>query len=87
MGAKSNSEQQFILVAVKGTHHEPVKEGVVTIVQSERTRLKKEPAWKGWLFQVRTPEGYKAVPILKVKRKNHVPQQQWRIPPLEETML
>lgn len=62
-------EKTFVLVAVKGNHHQPVKEGVVKFVQSERTKLKASGNWTGWLFQIRTKEGYKNVPILKRKLK------------------
>ena len=55
-------DRTFVLVAVKGTIHRPIVEGVVKFVQSQRTLLKQN--WKGWKLQVRTIEGYKAKPIL-----------------------
>lgn len=75
MGAKTNPEEQFVLVAIKGAHHEPVKEGAIGIIQTERTKLKKSGNWRGWVFQVRRPDAYKALPILPPKRKK---KKDWR---------
>ncbi len=70
-------EATFVLVAVKGKTHQPVKEGIVTIVQAERTKLQSSASWTGWIFQIRTPAGYKAVPILpkdyKKKKAQYIP--------------
>lgn len=82
----ANSGDQFILVAIKGSHHRPVKgPAIIQIIASERGKLKKEPQWRGWEFQVRDPEAYKAMPILeskngsalnKVKKKQQQPTWQ-----------
>lgn len=56
--------ETFVLVAVKGTMHKPIIEGVVKFIQSQRSSLLKSGNWKGWKLQVRTKEGYKNVPIL-----------------------
>lgn len=66
-----NSNKVFVLVAVKGTYHKPIKTGVVKFIQSLRKDLKKSGNWKGWLLQVRTEDGYKAVPILTPKIKSN----------------
>lgn len=68
-------EKTFVLVAVKGTHHHPLGTGVVTVIQSLRKKFKDSGNWKGWLLQVRTEAGYKAVPILKKKIKQPIINQ------------
>ena len=55
-------QEQFILVAVKGTMHRPIVEGVMSFVQSQRTKLKGD--WIGWKLQVRRKSAYKNKPIL-----------------------
>lgn len=54
--------EQFILVAVKGTMHRPIIEGLVAFVQSQKTKVKHN--WKGWKLQVRRKEAYFKHPIL-----------------------
>jgi len=55
---------QLILVAVKGEHHQPILgPAIAEIIQTAKTRLKSN--YKGWILQVRTPQGYKNVPVLR----------------------
>lgn len=73
----SSADKKLVLVAIKGLHHQPVKEGIRMIVAAEMAKLQKEEAWRGWYFQIRTPDGYKAVPILpkdyKKKKVQYIP--------------
>lgn len=62
--------EQFILVAVRGTTHRPIIEGLVNFVQSQRTIAKKSGNWRGWKLQVRRKENYLKHPILVKKIKN-----------------
>ena len=43
--------------------------GDVRICQSKKMAFSKEAQWKKGFFQIRTPEGFKAVPILIKKFK------------------
>ena len=61
--------KKFLLVAIGFGQNKIVKEGTVQIVQAEKSKLKKEKQWKGYTFQVRTPEGYAAVKVLPEKSK------------------
>ena len=61
--------KKFLLVAIGLGQNKVVKEGTVEIVQSEKSKLKKLPQWKGYKFEVRTPEGYAAVKVLPKKIK------------------
>ncbi len=65
-------DETFLLVAIKGSSTRVVKEGVIKIIQGEKSKLKKDYNWKGWIFQVRTPEGYKKVKILIDKKTGEV---------------
>jgi hypothetical protein len=73
----------FVLVAIKGKMHQVVKEGSISFCQSQRTIFKGDRNWKGWTFQVRNKEAYKATPILTKKVKAitksgyHNPQRQY----------
>ncbi len=58
----------YLLVAVLGTQTQIVKQGVIQLVQSEKTKLQKEVQWKRYTFQVRTPGGYKAIKIWNPKK-------------------
>jgi len=59
--------KQFILVAIKGEHHQPILgPAIAEIIQTAKTRLKSN--YKGWILQVRTIQGYKAKPILTSDR-------------------
>lgn len=61
--------EKFLLVSVFGSITKIVKEGHIAIIQAEKSKLKKLPQWRKFIFQVRTPEGYKAVKILMEKGK------------------
>ncbi len=56
--------ETFLLVSVFGTQTKIVKEGPIQLIQAEKKKLSKEPQWRKFSFQIRTPEGYKAVKIL-----------------------
>jgi hypothetical protein len=55
--------ETLLLVAVKGTRSQIIKEGIASILTTEGKKLKKETAWKGYYFQLRSKDGYKAKPI------------------------
>ncbi len=57
----------FYLVAIGLGQNKIVKEGSIGLIQSEKTKLQKEQAWKNYYFQIRTPEGYKAIKVLTKK--------------------
>ena len=57
----------FLLVSVYGTQTKIEKEGPIQLIQFEKTRLQKEPSYKKYYFQVRTPEGYRHIKILTKK--------------------
>ncbi len=59
----------LLLIAVKGERTQEVFRGYVGLVQNKKKELKNEPQWRGYKWQIRTPEGYKAVPILYSKLK------------------
>lgn len=61
-------DDQFVLVAVKGKVHTPLKEGIVKFVQACRSQLKRSGNWKGWKLQVRRKAAYLAKPILEEKK-------------------
>lgn len=48
-----------------GKVHEIKRSPSVQVIQTERTKLKKQPQYKSGRFEVRTSEGLKAKPILK----------------------
>ena len=69
-------EQQMILIAIKGSHHEQIfGPCIVQVAQWKKKLLSKEIQWKNWIFQVRTIPGYKAVPILQKKSKLITPKK------------
>lgn len=57
----------FLLVSVYGTQTKVEREVPITIIQAEKTRLQKEPQYRKYYFQVRTPEGYKHIKVLTKK--------------------
>ncbi len=63
------TEKKFLLIAIGLGQNKIVKEGGIKVVQSEKTRLQKEAAWKKYIFQVRTPEGYAAIKVYDPKNK------------------
>jgi hypothetical protein len=64
--------KQLIIVAVKGKMHKQIfGPALVSVIASERKRLKDSGNWKGWLLQIRTPAGYKEVQILTKKPKTY----------------
>jgi hypothetical protein len=64
----NTTEKQFILIAIKGTHHKPVfGPAIAKVVASEKKKLSCSGNWNGWIFQIRNPEAYKSVPILNQK--------------------
>lgn len=62
-------QETLLLVAVKGTNARPIKEGIASILTAEAHRMKKESAWKGYYFQLRRKEAFKAKPIYPKGRK------------------
>ncbi len=59
---------QLILVAVRGTFTQIVfGPALPAIIGIEKAKLIKSGNWKGFTFQSRTIEGYKAVKILSDK--------------------
>jgi hypothetical protein len=85
--ANSDDNQQFILVAIKGKHHRPVcGPAVIKIIGAQRSSLTKQPQWRGYTFQIRTPDGYRAVPILEknnssgtlIKARKHAAEPTWQ---------
>ena len=56
-------QQPFFLVAVKGNKATVIKEGMPAILTKEGRRLKKEPQYRGYYFQLRSAQGFKAKPI------------------------
>jgi len=62
--------EQMILVAIKGQRTQIVAGPLpVGIIQAKKKLLAKEIQWKGYTFQVRTEDGYKAVKIYVKKPK------------------
>lgn len=57
----------FLLVSILGKQTQIVKEGSIGLIQSTKKKHEKEPQWKNYKFQVRTPEGYKHIRILANK--------------------
>ena len=56
----------FILTAIGyGQVKEVYRNSSVTLIQAEKKRLQALSNWKGYKFEVRTPEGFKAKKILK----------------------
>lgn len=55
--------ETLLLVAVKGTKAQILKEGIASVLTSEGKKLKKETQWKGYYFQLRSRDGFKAKPI------------------------
>lgn len=63
-------QKQLIIVAVKGKMHQQIfGPALAPVIAIQRKSLKDSGNWKGWLLQIRTPAGYKAVPILTKKLK------------------
>ncbi len=65
----TQTDQTFLLVSILGTRTNIEAQGNIGLVQSTKKRLSKEPQWKKFKFQVRTPEGYKHVKILTDKKQ------------------
>lgn len=61
--------KKMYLVAIRGKQTQIVKEGIITIIQSEKKKLEKLPQWKGYIFQVRNVDAYKNWPIYDPKHK------------------
>lgn len=64
---EQKTNEQFLLVAVGLGKTQIVKQGPIGLIQAEKSRLQKEPQWRNFFFQVRTPAGYAAVKILTKK--------------------
>ncbi len=63
-------EKTFLLVAIFGANAPRIiAQGSAAHVQAIRTKIKGEQQYRGWLLQVRTAEGFQAVPVLKRKNK------------------
>lgn len=65
--ATTTKNTTFLLVSIYGTQTKIEKEGSITLIQAEKTRLQKEPQYKKYYFQVRTVEGFKHIKILTKK--------------------
>ena len=61
------NDKKMLLIAIKGTRTQIVAEGVAPILQIKKTALKKEIQWKGYTWDIRNPDAYKAMPIRKKK--------------------
>lgn len=59
----TDKNKAFLLVSILGTQTKIEKEGPITMVQFFKKKWSAEPQWKKYKFQVRSPEGYKAVKI------------------------
>jgi hypothetical protein len=63
------TNKQFILVQVgKGVNKPIYGPRLITLVQSEKKRLKNSVEFKGYNLQIRTVEGYSNVKVLKKKK-------------------
>lgn len=60
-------QQTFVLTWIYYGKIMPLKQGDIKLVQTCRTQLKKQPQYKQGYFEIRTPEGLKAKPILNKK--------------------
>jgi len=57
--------KQLILVAIKGLLARPVYgPNIAQIIQAKKKEFSSQPQWKGYRFQIRTPEGFKHIKIL-----------------------
>jgi hypothetical protein len=62
-------DKRMLLIAIGMGQVKQVDEGTAAKVGATKKRYEKDPSWKGWKFQIRTPEGYKAVKVLPEKAK------------------
>jgi|GEM_PF-5842022 len=59
-------DKQLIIVAVKGLHTQVIfGPAIPRIVQVKRSELIKSGNWKGYILEIRTPQGYANKKILK----------------------
>ncbi len=65
---KNKSEKKFLLIQVGLGQAKEIYSGSVQICQSKKKELKSQPQYKKFDLQIRTPEGFAAVPILKSKK-------------------
>lgn len=63
----SEKNKTFLLVSVFGTQTRVEKEGPIQVIQALKSKWQKEPQWKKYYFQVRSPEGYRYIKILPPK--------------------
>jgi len=59
----TKQQDTLLLTATKGVKSQIIKEGIAATLAMEGKRLKKETQWKGYYFQLRSRDGYKAKPI------------------------
>ncbi len=59
----------MILTWIRAGQAQQIFEGDVRICQSKMAEFKKLPQWQLGYFQIRTKEGFKAIPILQTKTK------------------
>ena len=60
--------KNLILVAIRGKHTQIVfGPALPVIVAAKKKELIASGNWRGWKFQLRSEQGYKAVPILQKK--------------------
>lgn len=59
--------KKMYLTAIFGNHTRIVAEGIASLMQKKKKEFKGQQQWKGWTFDIRNPEAYKACPIRKKK--------------------
>jgi len=65
----TKKQETMVLVAVKGTTAKSIKEGLPGVLTMEGKKLKKEPQWRGYYFQLRNKEAFLAQPLYPKGKK------------------
>lgn len=64
-------EKKLYLTGIYGGKAKVIKEGIRSFLVAEMAKLKKQPQYKNYEFQIRNPDAFKSWPIYNPTNKNN----------------